>query len=242
MVQEGYMSIKAKLTLFWFVTAVVSFAATTTCQPTTFDQYLNGTICQTGDRIFSNFQFSSTSPSLQPSQLHIQPLSNGGFFFPLPLSITSAPDGSAMTLGFVLGYEVMAVNNEQFNSFQVDFNAGGFHNGFAALTTDYCLGHSVVGCPAGQGGALPLQIGSIPPGTFNQTVNFPTGAQDLFLRFTATLNSGVQGSASFVQFENSLPVGPVGGIGGNGGVPEPGTFLSSGFALLLLGRFVRRRS
>lgn len=226
------MSVKVKLTLSWFVTTLLCFGSTT-CMQTTFDQYLSsGTSCQTGDRLFSNFVFSSTSASLQASQIHIQPLSNGGFYFPLPLNISSAADGSAVTLGFMIGYEVMTLNNEQFNSFGVDFNGGGFHNGFATLTTDYCLGHTIPGCPAGKGGTLPLQIGSNPPGTFGQNVTFPNGSQDLFLSFTGTLNSGVQGSANFVQFESDLPVSPVSGTP----VPEPATFFSSALAIMLLGR------
>ncbi len=228
-------------------TALCSLAATTTCIQGALDQYLTGSVtCQTGDRVFSNFQFSSSPAALlSASQIQVRPLSNGGFFFPFPsdFAINSAPDGSPVTLNFSIGYEVKTLNNQQFNNLQFDFNGGGFNKGLASLTADYCIGRAISGCPAGQGGQSVLSLAANGSGKSTDTIIFPNGAQDLFLRFNGTLNSGVQGSANFIQLEDMLPTGPVGGVsGGGGGVPEPATFVTSGLVLLLLfgRRFVPR--
>src|SRR6516165_7110565 len=79
--------------------ALPVYAGFTTCIPTTLDQYiLNGTVCQTGDLSFSNFQFTSSSPGLTAADIHVQPLAGtGGFYFPFVTSISSNPDGSAAT-------------------------------------------------------------------------------------------------------------------------------------------------
>lgn len=227
------MSVKTRLFILLTGTALSSLAATT-CVQGTFAQYLNaGFTCQTDNRVFSNFLFSS-SPSnlLTASQIQVQPLSNGGFFFPFPsnFTISSAPDGSPVTLNFMIGYEAKAVNNQQFNSLQFDFNGGGFNKGLASLATNFCIGHVITGCPTGQGGQSVLSLAANGVGKSTDTIIFPAGTQDLFLSFNGTLNTGVQGTANFIQLEDMLPTGPVSGVSG---VPEPSTVLSAGFSLLV---------
>jgi hypothetical protein len=196
------------------------------------DQYiLNGTVCQTGDLSFSNFQFTSSSPGLTAADIHVQPLAGtGGFYFPFVTSISSNPDGSAATESFTVSYQITALNNTQMDSMGLDFNGGGFHLGTTTVTTGYCTGNPSPSCPTGQSGQSTLD-----PANMTGTLTFPTGSTSLFISMNANLNSGVQGSAFFSQMENSVAVSAASAVPA-AEVPEPGVagLSSVGFAFLAL--------
>jgi hypothetical protein len=210
--------------------AIASASSITTCLPkTTYDQYQAQGSCVSGNVMFSDFEFSSSGTGLarSASNVSFQPVSSQGLYSQINLNALSAPDGSSTSQQVTLSFLESAVAGSSISILEFEFNGTGNHGGVASVTEDYCISHPLAGCPLGLGGEEVLSSRGSP---YSNSVNLPAGVTALYVAYTVKAVSGIQGTASVVQFENSN-TGAV--------VPEPTTFPV--VAAIILGLFAARR-
>jgi len=213
-----------------------AFASLTTCPTATYDVYLavaNFT-CTSGALLFSNFTYSGTAApagnAIPASGVMVTPQTvtgNEGFQFASGWNVATqaGPPPTGSFEDSLIGFEVQG----PITDLHLFFNGSFTGTGLTAVTENYCINHTLSGCPIGppsQGGQLMV---TNPPPAFNDQTFFPGTVQSIFVSKDINASSGVNGTAHISQVINNFS-----------NTPEPMTLMLFGSGLLGLGLFRKR--
>ena len=219
-----YMIVLASLML-----ASSAFATSTTCPTGPLSLYLvSGFSCSTNLLTFNAWGYSTTATGsgtpIAASGVSVTPiLTSGdeGFQFNGPWSVSSVGGGPGTEDSLIS----FTASGTAINDLELFFNGAVTGTGQSGVTENYCLNHSLAGCPNGSAGQI--KVTNPPPG-FNDHVFFsPAGSVSVSKDILVSTGNG-PGSAMISQVINSFSS------------PEPLSFVLLGSGLLGLGLLRKR--
>jgi len=219
-----------------------AMAAPASCQTGTFasSSYgASGFSCTINGLLFDTFgDVNTANPNgltINGSNITITPITTTGqegFMFSFGSSVKN--DGSNSTFQDEdITFHVSTLNNSNsITSLTLFFNGSFTGTGTSSVTENYCVGHTLVGCPSGGSGQIKV---TNPPPSYNDQILIAGGTNSLYVSKDINATSGTNGTANISNVSNTYPGGP------NTSVPEPFTMMLVGSGLVGLGVMRRFR-
>ncbi len=230
------------LTCLFLVAA--AYAAPGPCPATSYDVYAgnngsgqgtgNGFSCTINSLLFTNFLYSTSSPSFTPvTSVQVAP-QNAPFFegFQFVDSWTASAGGT-LSEDSLVSFSVISTQGKTLTDLHLFFNGSSANGGAATVTEQFCLGSSTGVQPCSGAGLVAGNISVTNPGTtFDASTFFaPVSAISVSKDISVSATTANGSSAHISQVVNNFS-----------SIPEPMSFVLLGTGLLGLGLLRKRLS
>jgi hypothetical protein len=207
-------------------------AAPAACQVGTMASYI-GSSCTINGLLFDTFgDVNTASPSgnaIPTSSITVTPITSPGqegFMFSFGSSVVTQAGGISSFQDEDITFHVSTLNGlATITNLTLFFNGSFTGTGTSSVTENYCVGHTLSGCPSGSSGQIHV---TNPPPSFNDQILIGGGANSVYVSKDMNATSGTNGTANISQVSNTYN-------GGGTSVPEPFTTLLVGSGLVGLG-------